>query len=179
MSNQTHCLLDKVIARYILSGLWKLNQNQPVTQTELFSLNLFYRASPQLHLLIVPATDNVLQQLSKLPQYTSLIQFFRQRSGIVQPARYCKRWSRRLRGYGFSREDANVLTLATFGLDEMRAVLGSNFVATYDQPMMNNWTKREDEIADHLAAMRRDLLEPYDQVSLPLVKRPEAILALI
>jgi len=71
------------------------------------------------------------------------------------------------------------LTLATFGLDEMRAVLGSNFVATYDQPMMNNWTKREDEIADHLAAMRRDLLEPYDQVSLPLVKRPEAILALI
>jgi hypothetical protein len=179
MSNQNYCLLDKVIARYILSGLWKLNQNQPVTQEELFSLNLFYRASSPLHLLIVPATDNVLQQLNKLSQYTSLIEFFRQRTEIIQQARYCKRWSRRLRGYGFSREDANVLTLATFGLDEERVVLGTHFVATYDQPMMNNWTKRGNEIADHLAAMRRDLPEPYDQVSLPLVKRPEAILALV
>jgi hypothetical protein len=171
------CLLDKVIVRYTFSGLLKLSHQLPPNQVEAFSLDLYKHSSVQL--FMVTSTHHRLQQLQRLPRYLPLIQAFYRRVQVLHPSRYFKRWSRRLRGYGFSREDAAVLALATFGTDESGDIIGTYFVATYDQPMMTNWIRRGDEIADHLAAMRRDLPEPYDQVSLPLVKRPEAILALI
>ena len=56
------------------------------------------------------------------------------------------------------------------------AQLGMHFVATFDQPMINQWTLQQGKIGERLDAMRRDLRPPYDRVTLPQVLRPEEIL---
>lgn len=171
------CLLDKVVVRYIFSGLLKLSHHLPLNEVETFSLEL-YKHDPT-PLFMVTATHHKLQQLQKHTSYAPLIQMFYKRVQILYPSRYFKRWSRRLRRYGFSREDAAVLALATFGTDETNSILGTYFVATYDQPMMTNWLRRGEQITAHLEVMRQDLAEPYNQISLPVVMRPESILTLI
>ena len=46
-----------------------------------------------------------------------------------------KRWTRRLKEYGFTKEDAEVLALATFGTTLNGDILGMHILATSDQPM--------------------------------------------
>ncbi len=94
---------------------------------------------------------------------------------MSSPTRYFKRWSRRLRDFGFTPEDTRILALASFGTSGGRDVLGMHWVATYDQPLMNLWTSKQTEIENRLDAMRRQLLPPYNQVKLPRVHRPEFV----
>lgn len=170
------CLLDKVTARYILQGLLKLAEGQNVTTEELFALDLFSLANPQtVHLFIVPPTANVLQSLAKLPHYSALIQLFLNRVQVIGPTRYFKRWARRLADYNFTREDAAVLALATFGTDKDGNILGMDFVATFDQPMINQWRAQQTAIQERLTAMKQNLPPPYHKVNLPQVLRPEQI----
>ena len=56
------------------------------------------------------------------------------------------------------------------------AQLGMHFVATFDQPMINQWTLQQGKIGERLDAMRHDLRPPYDRVTLAQVLRPEEIL---
>jgi hypothetical protein len=49
-------------------------------------------------------------------------------------------------------------------------------VATYDQPMMTNWSVQQARIQTRFTAMRRDLPEPYNRAVLPDVLRPEQII---
>lgn len=169
-------LLDKVTARLMVQGLVKLEEEELLTQEEDLVLDLFKQAtSPTLRLFIVPATANILQRLAQLPHYSAVIHRFLSRVDVVSPGRYCIRWARRLRGYAFTREDAAVLALGTFGTDETNSILGMDIVATLDQPMINNWSAREAELQTRLDTMRQDLAAPYNQASLPQVLRPEEI----
>lgn len=93
----------------------------------------------------------------------------------MTPTRYNKRWTRRLREYGFSAEDAKVLSLATFGSDEANTILSVNFVATFDQPLLNNWEIHQSAIQSRLNAMKSDIAAPYNQAMLPQVTRPTLI----
>lgn len=170
------CLLDKVVARYTLSGFLKLAEGTGVNREELFSLDLFARAfPPTLQLFITPASAQVLQRLMELPRYTLIARRFQERVKIVFPARYYTRWMRRLREYNFSKEDAAILALASFGTDEMNTILGMHFVATYDQPLLNNWVVQQNTIQAHLAAMQHDIPRPYCETQLPKVLLPEQI----
>jgi len=170
------CLLDKVVARYTLTGLLKLAEGATVTREELFSLDLFARAeSISLRLYIAPSSARVLQRLVELPRYSTIVCRFQDCVGVVFPTRYYKRWTRRLRDCGFGREDAAVLALATFGTSEESTILGMHFVATYDQPLINNWTVQEEGLRARLETMQRDIPVPYCDSSLPQVLRPEQI----
>ncbi len=170
------CLLAKVVARYTLTGLLKLAEGATVTREELFSLDLFARAeSASLCLYMVPSSARVLQRLVELPRYLTIVRRFQERVGIVFPTRYYRRWARRLRDRDFGREDAAVLALATFGTNEESTILGMHFVATFDQPLINNWTVQEESLRAHLEMMRRDLPVPYCDAVLPQVLRPEQI----
>ena len=181
------CLLDKVTARHIMEGMLKLVEGRTVTSAELFALYFYRRARPGgIELFILPQTENLLRRLEQFPRYAVLIRRFLGTMKVFRPARYFKslakrdpdlsgRWARRLREYGFTKEDAEVLALATFGTTEDVDVLGMHVVATFDQPMMNQWSAQQAEIQKRLSNMRRNLRGPYRHVSLPTVERPELI----
>lgn len=170
------CLLDKVTARYIMQGLLKLAEERTLTREEIFSLDFFTRASSaDLQLFIVPPTAQVLQKITQFPRYTPLIEVFLHRVEILVPARYFRRWARRLRDYNFSREDAAILALATFGTNAAGDFLGVHAVATFDQPMITNWIVQREDIQRRFRAMIITLPQPYSAASLPQVLRPEQI----
>ncbi len=171
-----HCLLDKVTARHIMEGMLKLVEGRTVTSAELFALYFYQRArSDQITLFILPQTHNLLKRLEHLPRYVVIIQRFLQATQVLYPAQYFKRWTRRLREYGFTKEDAEVLAIATFGTHLNGHILGVHVVATSDQPMINQWRAHHGEIQKRLLNMQRHLEAPYCYVSLPTVERPEHI----
>jgi hypothetical protein len=170
------CLLDKVTARHIMEGMLRLVEGRTVTPAELFALYFYRRARPRgIELFITPQTERLLKRLEHLPRYAGLIRRFLGTTKVSLPARYFKRWARRLREYGFTSEDADVLALATFGTTQDVDVLGMHVVATFDQPMINQWDAQQAEIQQQLTNMRRNLRGPYRHVSLPTVERPERI----
>jgi hypothetical protein len=170
------CLLDKVTARLAVQGLLKLGEDQALTNEELFAFDLFLRASRSPHrLFIVPPTASVLSQFAEHARYSPIIHLFLARVEVIQPARYFKRWARRLRDLGFTREDAAVLALSTFGTDSAATILGIEIVATDDQAMTNNWMMRQTAVQIRLSAMQRHLPAPYQYARLPQVLRPEQI----
>ncbi len=176
MSHSMRCLLDKVVARRSLEGLLKLAEGRDLAEEELWAVDLLQRARGQgIRLFVTGETVNILNQLEALPRYSAVIAAFLGRVEEAQPTRYFKRWARRLRDY-FTREDAAVLALATFGTSKDTDVLGMHFVATFDQPMINQWSLQQNKIEERLEAMRRDLRAPYDRVTLPQVLRPEETL---
>lgn len=159
-----------------MEALLKLASAQQLTDVETHALGLYGRADfPTMRLFIVPATDNVLKRLALFPAYAPLIAIFRSQIEVIAPARYFKRWARRLRDHGFTREDAVVLALATFGTSQDASVLGAQFVATFDQPMINHWRVQQTPIQKRLAAMRPHLQPAYRSAALPQVERPEQI----
>ena len=170
------CLLDQVTARRILEGLLKLAETRDLTDDEIYALDLFERTAHQdLRLFIIPPTSTVLRQLSDLPRYAALIELFLARVEIGVPARYFKRWARRLQEYGFTPEDANVLALATFCTGQEANFLGVHTVATFDLPMMRHWALQLPAIQEHLTAMQNDLPEPYRSAVLPHVLHPAQV----
>jgi len=170
------CLLDKVTARYIVQGLLKLAENRSLTREEISALDLFSLAHlSEIQFFIVPQTVSVLERLVQLPHYTRIIQLFLGRVEVIIPARYFKRWTRRLRDYGFTKEDAAVLALATFGTNKASNILGTDIIATFDQPMINQWSVQHSAIVGRLKAMQNDISVPYSQAKLPQVLHPEQI----
>ena len=113
--------------------------------------------------------------LHRHPGITGLIQLFLNRVQIIQPARYYKRWARRLRHFGFTREDAAILALATFGIDSTNVLCNMAYVITFDQPMINHWATQQASIRSKLSAMQDNLLLPYRLATLPRVVCPDAI----
>ena len=173
------CLLDKVTARHIVSGLVKISEGRTPTDAESFALDLYNRASHSgIALFILPQTERVLRHLERLPHYAPLIRLFRNQTQVTFPTRYFKRWARRLRNCGFTREDAGVLAIGTFGTTSDGNVLGMHAVATFDQPMINLWAAQQMVIEQQLANMRRNLPTPYRHALLPQVHPPEDILGL-
>lgn len=173
------CLLDKVTARLMVQGLLKLSEQRAPTDAELVALDLFARASlPQNSLFIAPPTANVLHHLAQYPHYVTVIQFFLAQVEVIQPARYFKfkGWARRLCEYGFTREDAAMLALSSFGTNAQRTILGTHYLATFDQPMINLWGHQQVLIWHRLQAMQRNIQPPYSRVSLPQVLQPDHII---
>ena len=177
MSTPTRCLLDKVVARRMVEGLLRVSEGDQLSIQELFAVDLLYRSTQrQIQLFITPASKHVLDLLQGMPRYSAVIRVFLSRTAETFPTRYFTRWSRRLREFGFTREDARVLALASFGSGEARDILGMHWVATYDQPMINLWTLEHAAIEKRLKAMCDQLPSPYSQVRLPRVTKPELIL---
>ena len=170
------CPLDKVTARHIMEGMLKLGEGRSMTSADIFALYFYQRAhSNNITLFILPQTYNLLKRLNHLSRYVVIIRRFLAATQVSYPARYFKRWARRLQEYGFTKEDAEVLALATFGTTSSGDILGIHMVATSDQPMINQWRAYHGKIQKRLSNMQRNLEVPYCHVSLPIVERPELI----
>jgi len=95
----------------------------------------------------------------------------------LHPGRYFKRWACRLRDYGFTREDAKVLALGSFGYNPTDELLGVEAVITLDLHLIHNYANQKAAIASRLAEMTADLSAPFRDAELPVILTPQAALA--
>jgi hypothetical protein len=162
-------LLDKNVTRRAIRGLVKLEISREPEQEEWEILILLWRAHAEaVRPFITVETFNLLQRFT---DHAATAIFLRQ-VDVMHPSRYFKRWARRLHGYGFTYEDAKVLSLGTFGTNEAGDYLGSDVVITTDQALINNYQIRLSELEARLAAMVTNLTSPFIQAALPLVLQP-------
>jgi hypothetical protein len=168
-------LLDKNIVRRALNGLAGQRRGRQPDDMELEILTLLRLAQPpngQLH--TSPETANILRRLKA--RYLAEVLVFSALVSTMQPGRYFKRWARRLREYGFTREDPIILALGTFGYDPENSFFGVTAVVTLDQPLINNLEVHRDALLQRLASMTRQLAMPFYEATLPELWRPDEAL---
>lgn len=166
-------LLDKNVVRKTIAALVKVQVGRGLTQEENDALTLLQEARKEaLHLFIAPEAFNLLQRFTGQAE----VDLFLELVEVMQAGRYFKRWARRLRGYGFTYEDAKVLSLGTFGTRETEDLLGVNAIITIDQPFINNYQTRLDVLQERLEAMTVNLSSPFCNAGLPALMQPAIVL---
>lgn len=171
--SESRILLDKNVAIKILHALEKNAQGTVPNDEEQSALELLYTEFfAGKRIFIVPETDNILKK-----HYEDRIEVatFREHVEVILPARYYKRWARRLKRVGFTPEDARVLSYGTFGTDEEGSFLGIREVLTFDKPMVNLFEEKQNQIQDKLDAMKADIEQPYSEAKLPKIKLLSAL----
>jgi hypothetical protein len=99
---------------------------------------------------------------------------------VLFPLRYQRRWARRLhQDYGFSREDAQLLSLATFGTDLPGRILGVDIFVTFDLRLLDRFTANYSVIERRFSRMTSHLPSPYIDAVLPEVATPGEVLRLL
>jgi hypothetical protein len=160
-------LLDKSVARRIIEALHHLDN---LSYEEELVLELWrHLQDEQARLFIPTGVVNILQRFAHLLEVHTFL-------AAVEPlesGRYLKRWARRLRRYNFTREDALVLALATYGTDMDGDIMGVDWLITLDRPFIQNFETRRAELQIRLRAMTAQLQAPYRHATLPKVLHPE------
>jgi len=110
---------------------------------------------------------------------TLAVQALLRRVSVLKRTRYFKRWARRLRQTNFAREDAKVLSLATFGTDEAGEILSVSVIVTFDQSLTNKYAHEFTAIQGRFEAMLTSLEPPFCYARLPEVMLPQKALGLI
>lgn len=163
-------LLDKNIARRTIEALHHLPYLSP---EERLILQVWRNLQlGQAHLFVPMATINLLQPFAHMLEVRTFMV-------LVEPlesGRYLKRWARRLREHHFTREDALVLALATYGTNADGNILGVDGLITLDQPLINNFNTHRPRLQRRLSAMTRQLSDPYRRATLPTLLHPKELL---
>lgn len=161
-------LLNKSVVRRAVRGLI----GGSLTDDVRHSLRLLTTFAPD-ELYISPQILNILTHIVKVPQ----AHFIVDRTTVLYPVKYTKRWARRLREMGFGREDAYLLSLATFGTDQLEGgrILGVHVLATYDYRLQNHFETMQSQAETRLRRMTVQLSPPYDDARLPAVETPDQI----
>lgn len=175
MSSQTRLLLDKSVVRRYFEGVSALARGLTLTEEEQQAILLVHLAQRKRQRLFLPVEAFHLLQAHAHQIAPAETLMFLKRVEVLYSGRYFKRWARRLRKGTFTREDAKVLALGTFGTDEAGQILGVHMIVTYDRPMLRKWEQERREIAERLLEMTRDLQAPFALARLPEVRLPEDI----
>ncbi len=160
-------LLDKSVARRIIEALHHLDN---LSYEEELALELWRQLQDEQARLFIPTgVVNILQRFAHLVEVHTFL-------AAVEPlesGRYLKRWAQRLRRYNFTREDALVLALATYGTDVNGNIMGVDRLITLDRPLLHNFQTHRAQLQTRLRAMTGQLQEPYQHAILPRVLHPE------
>ena len=97
----------------------------------------------------------------------------------LMKARYLRRWARRLTEFGFSSEDAIVLSYGSFGLDVESKTVGVDAIITTDIQLANRYNQRHPEIKTRFNDMITNWPEAYRQLSLPQVLTTATVLTFV
>jgi len=157
MSGQIRLLLDKNVVRRYFEGVSALARGLAPTEEEQQAILLVHLARGKGQRLFIPVEISNLLQAHRHQIAPAEMLMFLKRVDVLHPSRYFKRWARRLRERTFTREDAKVLTLGTFGTDEAGRILGAHVVVTYDRPVIRKWEQERAKVAEHLLAMTSNL----------------------
>jgi hypothetical protein len=122
-------------------------------------------------LYITPELWHLLERPAHIPIARPVLPYLCR----LQPGRYLKRWSRRLTEEGFSREDALILSYASFGFDEIEETFGVEIVLTNDLRMQTRYERARSLIETRFTRMTRQLREPYREATLPEVVGAEEL----
>ncbi len=162
-------LFDKNVARRIIEALHHLDN---LSLEEMLVLNLWRQLQVEQAGLFVPVVAvNILQRFAHYLE----VHIFLATVEPLESGRYLKRWARRLREHGFTREDALILALTTYGTNSTGDILGVDGLITLDQPFINNFRTQQATLQKRLLAMTCQLSEPYRRATLPLMLHPEEV----
>lgn len=164
-------LLDKSVVRRCLRGL----VGGTLTDDVRCSLRLLTTLAPG-EVYISLQTLHILTHIVKVPQ----ARLIAARTTVLYPVKYTKRWARRLREMGFGREDAYLLSLATFGTDQIKEgrLLGVHALVTYDYRLQNHFLTVQPQLEVRLRRMTVQLSPPYNGARLPTVSTPDQTVSL-
>jgi hypothetical protein len=155
-------------------GTVKAQVGRRLTQEEDDALALLWEARQgALYLFIAPEAFNLLRRFTGRIE----VDLFLEMVEVMQAGRYFKRWARRLRKYGFAREDAKVLSLGTFSTRKAGDILGADAIVTLDQSFINNYQAQIDALQERLRVMTVNLLPPFCNAMLPVLIQPAEALA--
>lgn len=163
-------LLDKSVVRHCVRGLLGDLRQDDVR----FSLRLLL--APGLgELFISLETVHILEHIVSVPQRRVILR----RTSPFFPTRYTRRWSRRLHEANFDREDAYLLSLATFGTDRLKGgrILGVDVFVTCDLAFRARYQSVQSAMQKRLQRMTAQLPPPYDRAIMPQVQTPREALA--
>ena len=166
-------LLDKNVVRRAIGGLRRISSPSPEEATVLEFM--FCAQAINAQLFISQETVNLLKRYASHREAQFLLSLTR----VLLAAPYFRRWARRVREEGFTREDAKVLGLATFGTTETGEVLGVETIVTLDRPLTHHYTSTLPTLQRKLAAMATDLQAPFCYASLPKLRTPREALSAI
>jgi hypothetical protein len=157
------CLLDKGVIRRATEGWIRQDAGKPLLAEQQQAITIL--TTCPFELCISAELYHILTHIVKAPFATRALD----QVIVLWPTRYQKRWARRLRRFGFTREDAKVLAYGSFSTDESREVLGVNFVITCDRALRDKYELDFPRIRREFTAMTENLRLPYSNASLPII----------
>jgi hypothetical protein len=165
------CLLDKGVVRRTLEAGSRRALGRSLLPDQEKALELLMTCP--FELCISVELHHILTHIIKVPRSSLVLE----RTIVLFPTRYHKRWARRLKRLNFTREDAKILAYGSFGTDEEGEILGVNFVVTYDRALRNKYKLEFPEIEKQFLAMKAELRLPYSAAALPRVVTLEEFLS--
>lgn len=170
-------LLDKDVIRRTIEGTARVQRKEAPFLDQAVCLALLHAAvRGQFTAYITPQSLHILERLACRDE----VRDFLDEVEVMQRGRYVRRWARRLREHGFTREDTAILSMATFGTDAEGAILGVDVIVTLDLPFINNFYMHRPTLERRLKAMARQLVPPFRDVGLPDLWPPtRALVALL
>ena len=167
-------LLDKGVIRISSKGFWNSVRSKPLTAAQKGAVDLINLALPDT-LFISSKTFNLfIRYVPSAVQNQTQSKFI-----VLEPRRYHHRWARRLRFFGFSREDAYELALTSFGGTQQPTVLGVDIFVTFDLRLIGRFEVNLPAIQQRFRRMTSHLQPPYRDAMLPILVTPQEILSVI
>lgn len=173
MPNLVAWLLDKNVVRRAIEGIAASMVAVPLTTEKSEALRLLrWGKRNNIRMMIAPEIANILSRRDHLLS----VQLLRREVDVILRGRYFQRWARRFRDYGFTPEDAKILSYGTFGFQPTSLVLGVTTIITFDRPFINNFETHKETLTRRLRAMTVQLRPPYNEARLPAMAQPQQVL---
>jgi hypothetical protein len=167
-------LLDKGVIRISSKGFWNFAQGKQLTTAEKNAVDLIHITQPDT-LFVSSKTFNLFARYVPLDIQDQV----RARLTVLNPQKYHRRWARRLRSFGVSREDAYELALASFGSIQQGGNLGADVFVTFDLRLVERFEANLPTIQQRFKRMTSQLRVPYRDAMLPILATPQEVASVI
>jgi hypothetical protein len=138
---------------------------RPLTPEQTRGVAIFNRLlEAEARIYVTEETFAVIHRIPSRSRSALAAEFLR-----LEKGKYLKRWARRLQEFGFSAEDARVLSYASFGVDREEKRLGVEMVITADRKLVERFTHHRQAILRRFQAVTTQLKRPYREAELPAI----------
>jgi len=164
----TNVLIDKGVVRKLIESFVKVEISVDLTGEQKQVSNVFMDIVFHHKAFITIETYNILRtKFYHQPFYKIIDELV----DVVIPVRYTRRWARRLRQFGISREDAWQVAMSTFCTDKIvqGELINFGIFLTLDKNLFERYLRHKLEIQINFHKMIRNLNLPYSSVVLPKI----------
>ena len=164
----TNVLIDKGVIRKLIESFVKVEINIDLTDEQKKASNVFRDIVFHHKAFITIETYNILRtKFYHQPFYKIIDEIV----DVVIPVRYTRRWARRLRQFGISREDAWQVAMSTFCTDKIiqGELINIGIFLTLDKNLVERYLRHKPDIEINFYNMIQNLNFPYSSVLLPKI----------